>query len=146
MAQLFRRHFSTFLFLHLTFAIILLTGYKLFTDLTMEIFSYLFWFVIIFGLLATLIQSLIFTLISSKVRLNKPSFFVIAFVIGLVLVNAFVIHANGSGDSFTGDLINDIRNHNTWENLSGSLIIHVALVLATLIISLTRPIYKKAAL
>jgi hypothetical protein len=145
MTQLFRRHISTFLLLHLTFAIILLTGYKLFTDLTMETFSYLFWFIIIFGLLATLVQSLIFTLISSKVRLNKPSFFVTAIVIELVLVNAFVVYANGGGNSFTGDLINDIKYHNTWENLSGSLIIHVAVVLATLIISLTRPIFKNVS-
>jgi hypothetical protein len=111
----------------------------------METFSYLFWFIIIFGLLATLVQSLIFTLISSKVRLNKPSFFVTAIVIELVLVNAFVVYANGGGNSFTGDLINDIKYHNTWENLSGSLIIHVAVVLATLIISLTRPIFKNVS-
>lgn len=141
MTTLFRRHIVTFLLLHLIFAVILLTGYKLFTDLTMETFSYLFWFIIIFGLLATLVQSLIFTLISTKVRLNKLSFFIIASVIELVLVNAFVVYANG-GDSFTGDLISDIKYHNTWENLSGSLIIHVALFLATLIISVTRPIYK----
>ena len=145
MAQLFKRHFVTFLLLHLAFAVILFTGYKLFTDLTMEIFSYLFWFIIIFGLLATLIQSSIFTLISSKVRLNKLSFFITALVIELVLVNVLVLYANGGGDNFTGDLISDIKYHNTWKNLSGSLIIHVALVLATLIISLTRPIYKNVA-
>jgi hypothetical protein len=101
----------------------------------------LFWFIIIFGLGVTLIQSLLFTLISSKVRLKRFWFFIIAFVIELTLVNLLVVYANG-GDSFTGDLISDIKYHNTWENLSGSLIIHVALLLATLLISYTRPIYK----
>lgn len=144
MTQLFRRHIGTFLLLHLTFAMILLTGYKLFTNLTMEIFSYLFWFIIIFGLLATLVQSLIFTFLSSKVRLNRPSFFIVAFVIELVLVNAFVVYANGGG-SFTGDLISDIKHHNTWESLSGPLIIHLAVILATIIISLIRPISKTVA-
>lgn len=145
MTTLFRRHIVTFLLLHLIFAVILLTGYKLFTDLTMETFSYLFWFIIIFGLLATLVQSLIFTVISSKVRLNRPLFFIVAFTVELVLVNVFVVYANSGGDSFTGDLISDIRYHNSWENLSGSLIIHIALFLATLIISLTRPVYKQVA-
>ncbi|MEO6721876.1 MAG: hypothetical protein ABIN67_16025 [Ferruginibacter sp.] len=140
----FKRHFATFLLFHLVFAVILLTGYKIFTGLTMEILSYLFWFIIIFGLIATLIQSITFTIISSKLRLNKPLFFAVAFIVELILVNTFIVYANG-GDSFTGDLINDIKYHNTWENLSGSLIIHVALFLATLIISLTRPIYKKVA-
>lgn len=145
MTRLFRRHIATFLLLHLTFAVILLTGYKLFTDLTMEIFSYLFWFIIIFGLLATLIQSALFSVISSKVRLNRLSFFIIAFTVELVLVNAFGVYANGGGDSFTGDLVSDIKYHNTWENLSGTLIIHVALFLATLIISLIRPVHKHVA-
>lgn len=145
MTQHFRRHIATFLLLHLIFAIILLTGYKLFTDLTMETFSYLFWFIIIFGLLATLVQSALFSLILSKVRLNKVSFFIIVFIVELALVNALVVYANGGGDSFTGDLISDIKYHNTWENLSGSLIIHVALFLATLITSLIRPVYKQVA-
>ena len=144
MTQLFKRYFVTFLILHLVFAVLLSTGYKLFTDLTMETFSYLFWFVIIFGFLATIIQSSIFTLISFKIRLNKLSFSIIAFMIELVLVNALVVYANGGG-SFTGDLINDIKYHNTWKNLSGTLIIHVALLVATLIISFTRPIYKNVA-
>lgn len=145
MTQIFRRHIATFFLLHLTFAVILLTGYKLFTDLTMETFSYLFWFIVIFGLLATLILSALFSFISSRVRLSKLLFFIIAFTVELVLVNAFVIYANGGGNSFTGDLISDIKYHNTWENLSGTLIIHVALFLATLIISLTRPVYKQVA-
>ena len=142
MTQYFRRHFVTFLLLHLVFAAILLTGYKLLTDLTMETFSYLFWFIVIFGFVATLIQSLIFAMISSKLQLSQLLFFIISFLIELILLNAFVVYANG-GDSFTGDLINDIKYHNSWKNLSSSLIIHVALILATLIISLTRPTYKK---
>jgi len=140
MTQLFKRNIVTFLLLHLVFGAILFTGYKLFTDLTMETFSYLFWFVIIFGLLVTLIQSAMFTLILSKVRLTKLLFSVIAFVIELVLANVLVVYANGGGDSFTGDLLSDIKYHNTWQNLSGTLIIHVALFVATFAISLTRPV------
>jgi hypothetical protein len=144
MTQHFRRHIATFLLLHLIFAILLLTGYKLFTDLTVETFSYLFWFIIIFGVLATFVQSFIFTFVLSKVRLNRLLIFVIAFIIELLLVNALVVYVN-RGDRLTGDLVNDIKHHNTWENLSGSLIIHVALVLSTVITSVTRPIYKKVA-
>jgi hypothetical protein len=129
----------------MTFAVILLTSFRLFTDLTMEIFSYLFWFIIFFGVIASLVQSALFTVISSKVRLNKLSFFIIAFVVELLLVNVLVVYANGGGDSFTGDLISDIKYQNTWENLSGSLIIHVALLLSTLLISLIRPIYRNVA-
>ena len=135
----FKRYIITFLLLHLAFTAILLTGYKLFTGLTNETFAYLVWFIIIFGLGATVVQSLFFNLLSSKVRLNKIWFFIIAFVIELALVNLLVVYANG-GNSFTGDLISDIKYHNTWENLSGSLIIHVAMLLSTIIISLTRRI------
>jgi hypothetical protein len=146
MTQTFKKHIANFLMLHLVFAIILLTGYKLFTDFTMETFSYIIWFIIIFGLLTSLIQSVIFSFISSKMRLNKFPFFIIAFTIELVLANAFVLYANGGGDSLTGNLINDIKYHYSWENLSGTLIFHVAIFLATLVISLTRPVYKQSSI
>jgi hypothetical protein len=135
----FKRFIATFLLFHVIFAILLLLGYKFFTEFTNEMFAYLFWFVILFGIFAMFIQSLVFSILSYKWRLNKYWFFIIAFVIELVLANVIVIYSNGGG-GFTEDLLNDIRDHNSWDNIAGSLIIHMAILMATLLTALIRSV------
>lgn len=140
--QNFKRHIITFLLFHLVFTLVLLTSYKFFTDFTTEIFGHLLLFIIFLTFLATFIQSFIFAIVSTNIRITQPLFFVISFLVELVLSNILVVYINGC-DSFTKDLVENIRSHNTWSNLSGSLLFHLALIISTVIISLTRPVYKK---
>jgi hypothetical protein len=144
MAPPFKRNFITFLLLHLAFAILVLFVFRVFIDKSAEIFAYLFWFVVIFGILATLFQSVIYAFILSKAYLTRLTFFISVLFIELTLLNCMAAYAGGI--FITGDLINDVKNNSSWEDMSIPLLIHISLFLSTLIISLARPVYKKITL
>jgi hypothetical protein len=127
----FRKYIASFLLLHLLFGILFLTGYKIFTDLTEEIFSYLVWFLVLFAFVTTVIQSLIFTVLSSRIQLNKFAFFIIALLVELLLANILVAYGGGQ-KNLTWNLIT--RNSN---DLVSSLIIHVSIFFPTLILSVS---------
>jgi hypothetical protein len=135
---IFKKYLVNFLLLHLTFAVILLLSYAIFVEASAEILSYLFWFSIMFGIVAALVQTVLFALALSKVSMHKFLLFAVILLIELVIVNLLGYYGNGGGDSLTGALIDQIRVRNTWENMSGSVLAHISILLACILITLTR--------
>lgn len=140
----FKRYLKTFLLLHLIFSIILLAGYHFVLGQTGELFSYAFLFALTFGLIATLVQSMIFSVIASLQHINRFLFFVIAFILELTIANFILTNSNSGDKDFTINLIKDIKAGDTKNDLMESLITHVSILASTLITSLVRSPYKSA--
>src|SRR5688572_11483729 len=104
----FKRYLKTFLLLHLIFAILLIAGYNLVLRQTGEISSYAFLFSLIFGLIATPVQTLIFSIIAFYQSINRYLFFVIALILELLIANFIINNSNSGENNFSINLIKDI--------------------------------------
>lgn len=138
----FKSYFKTFLLLHVILGIILLAGYGLVLGQTGEIFAYAFLFALIFGLIATLVQSGLFSIIAYFINIDRLFFFFIVFILELALANFIINNSNSGDNNFTFNLIKNLRSGDTTSEVMGSLIIHISILASTILISLIRSPYK----
>ena len=104
----FFRYIVSFSITHLFFAVFLLFGLGIFTEMTDELSSFIYLYVLYLCIFATIVQSLFFSLASRFFTIEGLTFFITALAIELLLSNGlffYYVDNNGYTDGLKSSLI-----------------------------------------
>lgn len=104
----FFRYTASFAITHLFFAVFLFFGLGIFTQMDEENTSFIYEYVLWLCVIATIVQALIFSLLSRFFDIAGLSFFIIALVLELLISNSlffYYVNNRGYSDEVYGSII-----------------------------------------
>lgn len=120
----FIKYFISFSITHLFFAVFIFFGLGIFVDMPDELSSFINLYIVGLSVIATIAQSLIFTILSKFFDIAGITFLIIATGVELLISNALFFYF--------------INNKTSWDELSGSLLINLCLIASIFITMLIR--------
>ncbi len=94
--RIFFRHTVSFFITHIFFAIFLLFGLGIFTQIAEEQDPFIYMYVLYLCITGTLVQSLIFTVIAHFTDIGGITFFIVALIVELLVANSLFFYCMGN--------------------------------------------------